>query len=331
MGALPRTLLTRRLVDEPMARLRAHTDATIHLGESAMTRAELLAAVAGVEGLLSVVTDRVDAELMDAAPRLKVISNHAVGYDNIDVAAATERGIWVANTPGVLTEATADLAFTLLLAVSRRVVEGDAFVRSGQWRGWEPLQLLGASVAGAILGLVGLGRIGRAVVARARAFGMHVLYWNRTRLRPEEEARLGVEYAPLEDVLKRARFVSLHVASTPETRHLIGAAELDLIGPSGYLINTARGGVVNEAELVDALRQGRIAGAGLDVFEDEPLLAPGLVDCTNAVLTPHLGSSTVETRTAMGNLAVDNLLAVLGGGPPLHAVNPEVAQKLRTT
>lgn len=321
MVTKPKTLLTRRLVEEPMARLRAQTDAAINMADRAMTRAELLAAVADVEGLLSMVTDRVDAELMDAAPRLKVVANHAVGYDNIDVAAATERGIWVANTPGVLTDATADLAFALLLAVSRRVVEGDAFVRSGTWGGWEPLQMLGANVSGATLGLVGLGRIGRAVARRAQAFDMRVLYWNRTRLEPDDEAALGVTYAPLEELLARARFVSLHVASNPETRHLINAAALELIGPGGYLINTARGNIVDEAALVTALQEGRIAGAGLDVFEEEPALAPGLAECANAVLTPHLGSSTVETRTAMGNLAVDNLLAVLEGKPPLHAVN----------
>lgn len=312
-----------------MARLREHTDLAINLEDRAMTRAELLAAVADVEGLLSVVTDRVDDELMDAAPHLKVISNHAVGYDNVDVDAATARGIWVTNTPGVLTEATADMAFSLLLAVSRRVVEGDALVRSGAWPGWEPLQLLGAGLSGATLGLVGLGRIGRAVAARAQAFGMRVLYWNRTRLTPDEEARLGVEYASLPDVLRRVRFVSLHVAATPETRHLIGAAELDLIGPAGYLINTARGSVVDEAALVTALQAGRVAGAGLDVFEHEPALAHGLAQCTNAVLTPHLGSATEETRAAMGNLAVDNLLAALAGHPPRHPVNPEVAQHLR--
>lgn len=312
-----------------MARLRANTDAAINLQDRAMTRAELLAGVADVEGLLCVVTDLVDAQLMEAAPNLKVISNHAVGYDNIDVAEATRRGIWVANTPDVLTETTADLAFALLLAVSRRVVEGDALVRSGAWRGWEPLQLLGAGVSGATLGLVGLGRIGRAVVPRAQAFGMRVLYWNRTRLQPAAESELGIQYAPLPDVLRRSRFVSLHVASTPETRHLIGPEELDLIGPSGYLVNAARGEVVNERALVAALQEGRLAGAGLDVFEDEPALAPGLADCSNAVLTPHLGSSTVETRAAMGNLAVYNLLAVLAGGPPKHAVNPEVAPRAR--
>lgn len=310
-----------------MSRLRAHTEAAINMADRGMTRAELLAGVREVEGLLCMVTDRVDAELMDAAPHLKVISNHAVGYDNIDVAAATERGIWVANTPGVLTDTTADLAFTLLLAVSRRVVEGDAFVRSGTWGGWEPLQMLGSSVSGATLGLVGFGRIGRAVAARAKAFGMHVLYWNRTRLQPREEGEIGVQYAELPDLLRRSRFVSVHVASTPATRHLIDAEALELIGPSGYLINTARGEVVDERALVSALQQGRIAGAGLDVFENEPQLASGLAECTNAVLTPHLGSSTVETRTAMGNLAVDNLLAVLEGKPPLHAVNPVVAEQ----
>lgn len=312
-----------------MARLRERTDATINPRDRALTRDELVAAVADVEGLLCMVTDRVDAELLDAAPRLKVVSNHAVGFDNVDVAAATERGVWVANSPDVLTEATADMALALLLAVSRRVVEGDALVRSGAWGGWGPLQLLGAGLSGATLGLVGLGRIGRAVVPRARAFGMRVLYWNRTRLTPPEEAALGVEYAPLPEVLGRSRFVSLHVASTPETRHLIDAAALDLIGKDGYLVNTARGDVVDEEALVRALEGGRIAGAALDVFEREPALAPGLAQCANAVLTPHLGSATVEARRAMGHLAVDNLLAVLEGRPPEHPVNPEVAGRLR--
>ena len=326
---LPKTLVTRRLVEAPLARLRAGTDATVNLAERALTRAELLAGVADVEGLLCMVNDRIDAELLDAAPRLRVVSNHAVGYDNVDVAAATERGIWVTNTPDVLTEDTADLAFALLLAVSRRVVEGDAFARSGEWGGWEPLQMLGSSVAGATLGLVGLGRIGRAVARRGAAFGMRVLYWNRTRLSALEEAELGVAYAPLGELLRASRFVSLHVAGAPETRHLIDAAALQLIGPDGFLINTARGPVVDERALVAALQEGRIAGAGLDVYENEPQLTQGLAECRNAVLTPHLGSSTVETRTAMGDLAVDNLLAVLAGRPPLHSVNPEVAERLR--
>src|SRR5690554_4198185 len=261
---------------------------------------------------------------MASAPRLKVIANYAVGFDNIDVAAATRRGIAVTNTPDVLTAATADMAFALLLAVSRRVVEGHALVRAGEWRGWGPLQLLGGEVTGATLGLIGLGRIGRAVAKRARAFDMTVKYWNRTRLSPEEEAQLGVEYASVDEVLEQSRFVSLHVAATSETRHLIDARALRLLGPNGYLINTARGTVVDEQALVTALREDVIAGAGLDVYEREPQLAPGLTECPNVVLAPHLGSATLETRTAMGNLAVDNVLAALAGEVPKNVLNPEV-------
>ena len=285
----------------------------------------MLAGVADVEGLLCLVTDRIDAQLLDAAPRLKVVSNYAVGYDNIDVAAATQRGIWVCNTPGVLTEATADMAFSLLLAVSRRVLEGHDLVRSGGWRGWEPLQLLGASLTGATLGLVGLGRIGKAMVPRAKAFGMKVLYWNRTRLSAEEEEQHGVEYASFEGLFERSRFVSVHVASTPQTYRLINAKALALLGPHGYLINTARGNVVDEHALVHALKLGVIAGAGLDVFEREPKLSAGLKECPNVVLTPHLGSATLEVRTAMGMLAVNNVLAVLRGEKPANPVNPGVA------
>lgn len=316
--------LTRLLPAEPVARLQKKTQLTVNPEDRPLTRSELLEGVADADGLLCLLTDRIDDELMAHAPRLRVISNYAVGFENIDVEAATRRGIAVTNTPDVLTDATADMAFALLLAVSRRLVEGDSLVRTGGWQGWGPLQLLGGEVTGATLGLIGLGRIGRAVATRAEAFNMRVLYWNRTRLDPEEEERLGVEYASVEAVLERSRFVSLHVAAAPETRHLIDAEALKLLGPDGYLINTARGPIIDEQALVTALQNGTIAGAGLDVYENEPELAPGLMDCPNAVLAPHLGSATLETRNAMGNLAVDSVLAVLSGEVPSNVLNPEV-------
>lgn len=316
--------LTRLLPAEPVARLQEKTQLTVNPEDRPLTRSELLEGVADADGLLCLLTDRIDDELMAHAPRLRVISNYAVGFENIDVEAATRRGIAVTNTPDVLTDATADMAFALLLAVSRRLVEGDSLVRTGGWQGWGPLQLLGGEVTGATLGLIGLGRIGRAVATRAKAFNMRVLYWNRTRLDPEEEERLGVEYASVEAVLERSRFVSLHVAAAPETRHLIDAEALKLLGPDGYLINTARGPIIDEQALVTALQNGTIAGAGLDVYENEPELAPGLMDCPNAVLAPHLGSATLETRNAMGNLAVDSVLAVLSGEVPSNVLNPEV-------
>ncbi len=324
-GTEPRKVfLTRLLPEEPVRRLRERTALTFNAEDRPLTRQELLHGVREADGLLCLLTDTVDDEVMANAPRLRVISNYAVGYENIDVAAATRRGIAVTNTPDVLTDSTADLALSLLLAVGRRVVEGDALVRSGQWRGWAPLQLLGAEISRANLGLIGLGRIGRAVAVRARAFRMTVRYWNRTRLSPEEEAELGIEYAPLDEVLRLSRFVSVHVAATAETRHLIDAEALRLLGSDGYLINTARGTIVDEQALVAALQDGTIAGAGLDVFENEPELTPGLTDCTNVVLAPHLGSATLETRSAMGNLAVDNLLDVLAAKKPAHILNPEV-------
>src|SRR5690554_1330795 len=323
-NTLGRVFLTRPLPDGPVSRLRERTALSMNEEDRPLTRHELLEGVREAEGLLCLLTDRIDEELMASAPELRVIANYAVGYENIDVEAATRRGIAVTNTPDVLTDATADMAFALLLAVGRRVVEGDTLVRTGRWQGWGPMQLLGTEISGAALGLIGLGRIGRAVARRARAFDMKVRYWNRTRLSPEEEAQLGIEYDSLDGVLRSSTFVSLHVAATPETRHLIDASALELLGPDGYLINTARGSVVDEQALVAALRAGTIAGAALDVFENEPALTPGLTECHNVVLAPHLGSATLETRSAMGHLAVDNVLAALAGDVPKNILNSEV-------
>ncbi len=321
----PKVFLTRRLPPAVMSRLAETTELRAHLADRPATAAELAAGVAGCDALLCNITDRIDAAVLEAgAPTLRVVANFGVGFNNIDVAAATTRKIPVTNTPGVLTDATADLAFALLLATARRLGEGERLVRARQWTGWEPMQMLGADVSGATLGLIGFGRIGRALAKRARAFDLKLIYWNRTRLSPAEEAETGAVYRPKEDVLAAADFVSLHVAYTPDTHHLIDAAALARMKPTAILINTARGPVVDEAALAAALRNGTIGGAGLDVFEREPQLDPGLFGLENAVLVPHLGSATIGTRTKMGMIAVDNLLAVCGGQRPPNCVNPQV-------
>lgn len=283
---------------------------------------ELRAKVAGCEAVLCLLTDKVDASVLEAARGCRVFSNMAVGHNNIDVAAATRLGILVTNTPGVLTEATADLTWALILAVARRVVEGDAEMRAGRFPGWGPLYMLGGEVSGQTLGLVGPGRIAAAVAERARGFRMPLLYTGRRESTALED--LGARRVPLESLLAESDFVSLHVPLGPETRHMIDARALSRMKPTAYLVNTARGPVVDESALVDALRGGRIAGAGLDVYEQEPKMAAGLADCPTAVLLPHLGSATHATRAAMARIAAENLVAVLQGKRPAHPVNPEV-------
>jgi glyoxylate reductase len=265
----------------------------------------------------------VDDELFDRAPDLRVVANCAVGYDNIDVAAATQRGIVVTNTPGVLTDSTADLAFALMLAVGRRVVEGDRRVREGRFKHFVPFQFLGTDISGKVLGIVGLGRIGMAVARRAAGFDMQVVYHNRHRLAADQEAALGASYADLNALLARSDYVSLHVPLTPDTRYLIGTDQLRAMKSSAILVNTSRGPVVDEAALVVALQEKWIAGAGLDVYEKEPLLAPGLAALDNAVLLPHVGSATIETRTRMAALAAKNLLVGLRGDIPPNCLNRE--------
>jgi len=325
----PTILVSGHLTDDILSLLAQEYDVRANREDRPMGRADLLEAVAGADGFLSMITDAVDAELLDAAPRLRVVSNLAVGYNNIDVAAATARGIVVTNTPGILTEATAELAFALILAAARRVVDLDRRTRAGEWTCWAPLLFLSREVSGKTLGVVGLGRIGRAVARRARAFGMRVLYHSRSRLEAAEERDLGVEYAEKDELLATADFVSLHVPLSAETRHLIGRRELGLMKPTAYLINTSRGPVVDEAALVEALKARRIEGAGLDVYENEPMLAPGLAALDNAVLLPHVGSATVETRTKMARMAAENLLSALRGERPAHVVNPEVWPRRR--
>lgn len=273
--------------------------------------------IVGQQGVIAMLTDRIDAELLDAAPTLRVVANYAVGYNNIDVATARARGIAVTNTPGVLTDATADLTWALILGITRRVGEGERLVRSGRWNGWVPTQLLGMDLRDAVLGIVGMGRIGRAVACRSQAFGMHVIFSAR---RPIAEVPADWRAARLPELLGHADVVSLHVPLGEHTRHLIGAPELALMKPTAYLINTSRGPVVDEAALADALRSGRIAGAGLDVYEEEPRVHPELLACDNALLLPHLGSATTGTRERMAMMAIDNLLAALDGRRPPNLV-----------
>ncbi|WP_147869047.1 2-hydroxyacid dehydrogenase [Stieleria maiorica] len=319
----PKVLLTRRLPPDSMERLSAEAHLCHGDLDRALTREELIDGVRDVEGLICLLTDQIDAEVLDAAGNLKVVSNYAVGYNNIDVDAATQRNVAVTNTPGVLTDCTADMAWALLMASARRVTEGDRLVRSGQWTGWEPLQMLGAEVTGATIGMVGFGRIAKAMAKRALAFDMRVRYWNRTRLTVAEERELGVEYRALDELLGESDFVSIHVALSDQTRHLIGKPQLEKMKPTATLINTARGAVVDEAALVEALREGKIARAGLDVFEREPTVHPELLTLPNVVLAPHLGSATVQTRTRMGELAIENCLAACRGERPPHLVNPD--------
>jgi glyoxylate reductase len=314
-------LVTHREPEEVLARLAREHQVEAYDQDPPMERLRLLRSVSDKEGLLCTITDRIDQELLEHAPALKVIANFGVGFEHIDVEAATRRGIPVTNTPGVLTDSTADLTLALILATARRVVEGDRRVRAGKFQYWAPLLFLGADVSGKTLGLIGLGRIGQAVAQRAAGFGMKLIYYSRTRLQPAREHELQVSFAPLDTLLRKADFVSLHVPLSPQTRHLIGSRELQLMKPTAYLINTARGPVVDEAALVEALRRGEIRGAGLDVYEREPALTPGLTDLENVVLLPHVGSASIETRTRMAQMAVDNLLAGLRGDQPPNCLN----------
>jgi glyoxylate reductase len=305
----PRVFVTRKLALDPREVLGPSVALDQHDSELSLPRAELLARVRAVDALLPILGDRVDQELLDAAPHLRIVANHAVGYDNVDVAACSARGVWVTNTPGVLTDSTADLAWTLLLALARRVREGERLLRSGQFVGWAPTMLLGRELRGTVLGLVGYGRIAQAVARRAEGFGMRVVHSSRNS---------GVS---LPELLEQADVVSIHCPLTRETRHLIGARELSRMKRGALLVNTARGPVVDEAALVAALESGHLGGAGLDVFEEEPKVHPGLVGRDDVVLLPHLGSATVETRQAMARIALTQIQLVLRGERPQTAVN----------
>jgi glyoxylate reductase len=312
-------LVTREIPTAGLRPLEGY-DVTV-LSERPPAREELLEAARGAAGILSTVTERVDAELMDAAgDELKVIANMAVGYDNIDVEAATERGVVVTNTPEVLNETTADTAFMLLLAAARRLGEAERLLRSGGWDAWGPKQLTGPDVWGKRLGVIGFGRIGQALARRTRGFDMDLVYYDQYR-NEEAERELGARYLELAELLRTSDFVSVHTPLTPETTHLIGAEELERMKPEAVLVNTSRGPVVDEDALADALAEGRIFAAGLDVYENEPEVKPKLLELENAVLAPHIGSASIETRDKMAVLAAENIVAVLSGEEPKTPVN----------
>ncbi len=321
----PRILIARAIFPEVVDKLAQHFDVEANSADELWPRDELLRRLQGKQGVFTTGGERIDAELLKACPELKICANMAVGYNNFDLAAMTAAGVLGTNAPDVLTETTADMGFALLMAAARRVTEGEHFLRAGKWDRWAYDMLIGQDVHGATLGILGMGRIGRAIARRgALGFGMPVIYHNRSRLPAEEEAEVGARYVGKEELLKTADHLVLVVPYSAESHHSIGAAELALMKPSATLINIGRGGVVDDAALAQALREGRIAAAGLDVFEGEPKVHPDLLKASNVVLTPHIGSATVPTRKAMANLAADNLIGYLTQGKPLTPLNPEI-------
>ena len=322
----PKVFVTRRIPDAGLDMLAARCELTMNPEDRAMTRDELLAAVADAVGVIGLLTDRIDAEFFDAAPQLKGYANCAVGYDNIDVPEATRRGLPVSNTPDVLTEATAELAWALLFAAVRRVVECDRVMRSGNWPGWGPMQFIGGDVSSKTLGIVGAGRIGTAMAMMSRGFNMRVLYTRASGPNELLDRELTARRVDLDELLAESDFISIHVPLTDRTRHMFDVRAFCRMKQRAVLVNTARGPVINEADLVQALRTGEIAAAGLDVYENEPIMAEGLADCDNAVLLPHIGSATPSSRDGMATLAAENLLAMLTGKTPPTCLNPEVLQ-----
>ena len=323
-----KVFVTRKILEEGLNMLRERYDVEVSDYDGVIPREMLLEKVKGVDALLSLLTDKIDAEVMDAAgPNLKIIANYAVGYNNIDVEEATKRCIMVTNTPGVLTETTADFAWTLLMAIARRIVEADKFVREGKFRGWEPMLLLGTDVFGATLGIVGFGRIGQAMARRALGFNMRVLYYDNSKVDEQIEKELKATFVDLPTLLKESDFVTLHVPLTKQTHHLIGEKELKMMKKDAYLINTARGPVVDEKALVKALKEGWIKGAALDVFENEPEIEPELLKLDNVVLAPHIASASYATRSKMSVMVAENIIKALSGEVPPNLVNPEVLQK----
>ena len=323
--AKPKIYVTRQIFDEAVDRLREATDMKYWDSEMPPSRDELLREVQDIDGLFCLLTEKIDAELFDAAPNLRVVSNMAVGFDNIDVAEATKRGIPVGNTPGVLTETTADFAFALLMAAGRRVSEGDRYTRAGNWKTWGPMVLLGQDIHGSTLGIIGFGRIGVEMAKRAKGFGMNIVYYDVIR-NEEREKEYGATYcSDVKELLAQSDFVSIHVNLTPETRHLINAETLSGMKSTAVLVNTSRGPVVDQTALYHALKDGTIGAAGLDVTEVEPIsMDDPLLTLENVIIAPHIASGSVVTRTKMSLMAVDNLMAGLNGEPLPNTPNPEV-------
>jgi len=323
----PKILVTREVFDETLAYLAQHCEVEANQQDVAFSPDALAQRLAGKDGVMCCLTDRIDSGLLAACPQLKAAANIAVGYNNIDLAACTARGVMATNTPGVLDDSTADLAWALMLATARRLTEVESYIRAGEWTGWRLKQWLGVDVHHATLGIIGMGRIGQVIAKRATGFDMKVIYSNRKRVSPDIEQRLNATYVSKDELLKQADFVVLQVPYSPETHHLIGAAELKTMKPTAILINSTRGGVVDDAALIEALKNGTLRGAGLDVFENEPRLNPEFLQLRNVVLAPHIGSSTEATRRAMAMTAARNLVAALTGGKPPNLLNPEANQK----
>lgn len=322
---MKKVLVTRQLPQPAIDLLKQHFEVDLYTEDRVIPRDELLRRVEDKDGLLCLLTDNIDAEVMNKAKNLKIIANYAVGYNNIDVNEATKRKIPVTNTPGVLTETTADLAFALLMSIARRIVESDKYLREGKFKGWSPMLFLGSDVYGKTLGIIGFGRIGQAVAKRALGFDMKVLYYDTVHAPVEVEQKYNATFKPLDELLKESDYISIHVPLVKETYHLISDREFSLMKPTAYLINTSRGPVVDEKALVRALKEKKIAGAALDVFENEPEVEPELIDMPNTVLVPHIGSATVETRTKMALMAAENIIAVLVYNKiPPNIVNPEI-------
>ena len=326
-NARPKVLVTREVFDETLAYLSEHCEVESNQEDLALAPDVLAKRLADKDGVLCSLTDRIDAAVISAAPKLKVVANIAVGYNNIDVPACTARGILATNTPGVLDDSTADLAWTLMLAAARRVTEVGRYIREGEWRGWRLKQWLGVDVHHSTLGIVGMGRIGQAIAKRAAGFDMRVLYHNRKRIAESIELELKATWVSLEELLRQSDFIVLQVPYSTETHHLIGAAELAKMKPTAILVNSTRGGVIDDAALVEALKAGTIRAAGLDVFEGEPKLHAGFLELDNVVLTPHIGSSTEATRRAMAMTAAKNAVAALTGGDPPNLINPEAQRR----
>jgi lactate dehydrogenase-like 2-hydroxyacid dehydrogenase len=319
----PRVLVTREVFDETLAFLAQHCEVESNQEDRAFEPEALAYHLADKDGVMCALTDRIDDKLLARCPKLKAVANIAVGYNNIDLPACTARGVMATNTPGVLDDSTADLAWALILGAARRLTELERRVRAGEWTGWRLKQWLGIDVHHATLGIFGMGRIGQAIARRAAGFEMKVLYHNRNRVAAALERRLNATYVSKEELLKQSDFVVLQVPYSPETHHMIGARELKLMKPTAILINSTRGGVVDDAALIAALGSGVIRAAGLDVFENEPRLNPEFLRLDNVVLMPHIGSSTEATRRAMAITAARNLVAALTGGKPPNLLNPE--------
>ncbi|MGE4424288.1 MAG: 2-hydroxyacid dehydrogenase [Pseudodesulfovibrio sp.] len=321
----PKVYVTRQIPEQGLDLLRQAAVVEVNPKDSPVPRAELLDIIRDCQGVIGLLTERIDAEFFDAAPNLKGYANYAVGFDNIDVPEATRRSMPVTNTPDVLTNATAECAWSLLFAVARRVVEADKVMRSGDWPGWGPLQFIGGDVTGRTLGIVGAGRIGTAMARMSRGFDMPVLYTSSSGRKNEAlDAELGARLVSFEELLEQSDFISLHTPLNPGTRHLFGAEAFKRMKKTAYIINTGRGPVIDEQALLAALKAGEIAGAGLDVYENEPALTPGLAELDNVVLLPHIGSGTESARTDMSVLAARNMLAMLKGDKPETCLNPEI-------